>query len=472
MRAAFGLLAAASALGVASFASCTAELGDLPARCPDGECPEGYDCINGVCAPPGTAVPVTIVRVGNLRGGDMRVLPQSTSALVVWENYAYSEEGQSIVAVRIFADGTVSEQLVLDDSWVADAGLLEPYFDVLPINDESVLLALASSPLGDDPRPRLRVFTASLPPEGGEASGASSEPAWPEELLMPTIGYGAVSQPRFVGVGTDRVDLGYFQSLSSTPGEGGGGEGGGGGGGGNGAGGGSPDEGATLGQLAVFELDETGSFASPPGVCDADDDTCCRAHVCSPARASLPVAVGVAAGFPHADGVTWILDETRPSALVLGTGPAKEIALPPLAVPLTADAEGVLLLEPSQRTGEQLPTDPVEGQAEFGRHTGAGETVLSRLPGVRDTPRPAWVRRSNGSAVLVTPGTDAAAPELLVYTVDETLGDATEVARVPRFSGLQLLAVQAVTVDGKLFVVWLEQAEEEAIIRAAVLPEP
>src|SRR5688500_9468133 len=169
MRAALGLLAAASALGVASFASCTAELGDLPARCPDGECPDGYDCINGVCAPPGTAVPVTIVRVGNLRGGDMRVLPQSTSALVVWENYAYSEEGQSIVAVRIFADGTVSDQIVLDDTWVADAGLLEPYFDVLPISDESVLLAIASSPLGDDPRPRLRVFAASLPPEGGEA---------------------------------------------------------------------------------------------------------------------------------------------------------------------------------------------------------------------------------------------------------------------------------------------------------------
>jgi hypothetical protein len=33
-------------------------------------------------------------------------------------------------------------------------------------------------------------------------------------------------------------------------------------------------------------------------------------------------------------------------------------------------------------------------------------------------------------------------------------------------------AIQAVVVAGNLFVVWLEQGEQESVIRAAVLPEP
>lgn len=470
----FGLAACASLVGFLAAPSCTTELGDLPAKCPDGECPDGYDCINGVCALPGTPVPVTVARIGNLRGGDLRMLPQSGSALIVWETYPYSEEGQAVVATRLRADGSVSEQFALENTWKADAGLLEPYFDVVAISDEQAVLAISSSPLAEDPRSRLGIFRVELPAEGSESS-ASAEPSQRigEEILMPTIGYGAVSQPRFVRIADDRVQLGYFQSLNTTEPQGQGGAGGSGdGGSGVGGSGGGEGDGETFGQLAVFNLDASGQQATPIAPCDSADETCCRAHACLTARPTLPIAVGVVAGYVHPTGVTWILDETRPSALVVDQSTSSELVLPPLSIPLTADASSVLLLRPSERTGEQLPTDPVEGPAEFGRHAATGVTVLSKLPGVRDTPRPAWVRRDGEPAILVTPGTDASAPELLVYTVDETLGDATEVLRIKRFSKQPVAAVQATVVAGKLYVAWLEQGEEEAVIRAAVSAAP
>lgn len=455
-----GVLGSAIAAG-----SCGTELGDLPARCPDGSCPEGYDCINGVCAEPGTPVPVTVARLGYLLGRDLRVLPQGTSALVTWQTYAYSAEGEAILGVRVFPDGTVTEALVLEDTWVADAGLLEPYYEPLAVSEDEILVAIASGPLGDDPRPRLGVFSAKLPAERNEDAGVTRVNVWGDPILMPTIGYGAVSTPFFARVSETEVKLGYFQTVSQVS------EGDGGGGGGGGAGGGAEGS-ATFGQLAVFDLDASGAFVTAPAPCPADDVGCCPADTCAEARAGLPLAVGVVDAFSHSGGVTWIIDETRPSALTLGGPTPKELTLPLLASPVSADESGVLLLEPSARQGEQLPTDPVEGPAAFGRFSETGSTVLSKLPGVRDTPRPAWFRRADGTAILVTPGTELDAAELLVYTVDEETGDALEAARVRRFSSLPIAAVETVVVSGKLFVVWLEQSDNEAVIRAAVLDEP
>ncbi|MBL9020767.1 MAG: hypothetical protein JNL21_01155 [Myxococcales bacterium] len=462
-----GLLAAAGSATLAG--SCGTDLGALPARCPDGQCPEGYDCINGVCAEPGTAVPITVARVGYLLGRDLRVVPQKTSALVTWQTYAYSSEGESIVGVRVFPDGSVTRQIVLEDTWIADAGSLEPYYEPLAVSEDEILVAIASSPLGDDPRPRLGVFSAKLPPEGDEGSTVTRKNVWGEEVLMSTIGYGAVSTPYFARLDGGAVQLGYFQTVSDlSAAEGGGGVGGGGGAGG----GGGEEQSQTLGQLAVFDLDATGAFLSPPTPCPVDASDCCPANTCVEARAGLPLAVGVVGAFPHASGVTWIIDDTRPSALTLGPSDPQELELPLLSSPLAADESGVLLLEPSARQGDQLPTDPVEGPASFGRFSESGTTVLSRLPGVRDTPRPAWFRREGNTAILVTPGTKLDGPELIVYTVDETLGDAVEAARIKRFSSLPITAVHVVVVSGKLFVVWLEQSDNEAVIRAAVLAEP
>lgn len=460
----------AALVGVAGAAtlggSCSTDLGDLPARCPDGECPEGYDCINAVCAKPGTAVPVTVARPGLLLGRDLRAIPQPASVLVVWQTYAYSSDGQSIVGVRVYPDGSVSDRIVLENTWRADAGLLEPFYEVFAISELELLVAMSSSPLGDDPRPRLGLFTAALPAEGLEAGGTERADVWGTEVLMPTIGYGAVSQPHLVRVADDRIDLGYFQTLSATT------DGGGGGGGSQGGGGSGGGAAATIGQLAVFELDVTGAFASPLPTCDSDDYACCPAHQCVGARDGLPLAIGVIGAYAHAGGVTWILDDTRPTALTLGGPTPAELQLPLLAVPLAADENGVLLLEPSQRAGDQLPTDPVQGPASFGVFSASGANILSKLPGVRDTPRPAWARRQDRPAILVTPGTDMASPELLVYTVDEVTGDASEITRVKRFSSLPIGAVQAAVSAGKLFVVWMELANEEAVIRAAVLDEP
>jgi uncharacterized membrane protein YgcG len=471
MRSVFALLAVLAAAGSATLAgSCGTDLGDLPARCPDGQCPEGYDCINGVCAEPGTAVPITVARLGYLLGRDLRVVPQKTSALVTWQTYAYSSEGESIVGVRVFPDGSVTQQIVLEDSWVADAGAVEPYYEPLAVSEDEVLVAIASSPLSDDPRPRLGVFSAKLPSEGNEGSSVARSNVWGGEVLMPTIGYGAVSTPFFARVGADEVKLGYFQTVRELSEDGGGG--GTGGGAGEGGAGGGSGEAQTLGQLAVFDLDATGAFLSPPTPCPVDASDCCPANTCVAARAGLPLAVGVVGGFPHAGGVTWIIDDTRPSALTLGPSDPQELELPLLSSPLAADESGVLLLEPSARQGDQLPTDPVEGPASFGRFSEAGTTVLSKLPGVRDTPRPAWFRRDDGTAILATPGAKLDAPELLVYTIDETTGDAVEAARIKRFSSLPITAVHVVVVSGKLFVVWLEQSDNEAVIRAAVLAEP
>ncbi len=406
-------------------------------------------------------MPITVERLEYLRGGDLRVVPQSGAALVVWETYPYSAVGQAVMARRVFPDGSVSDALTLEATWEADPGLVEPYFDVLPVSDTRALVSLSSSPVGDDPRPRFGVFSVTLPPLGAEAQGATSEVSLPE-TLMPTIGYGAVSQTRFVRVADDQITLGYLQSLGVSSGSGGGG----------GGAGGGPSGGETFGALALFELDAAGRSRSALPDCGTDY-TCCAAHACLETREDLPVAVGVVGGYAHGAGVTWVLDELRPSALVVASGAVTaDITLPILSVPMTADAAGLFVLEPSARTGEQLPTDPVEGPARFAQYDVNGQRTAYDLPTIRDTPRPAWVARPGKSALLITPGADAAAPELVVYSVDPVTGATSEAARIARRSSLSVGAIQGVAVAGTLYVAWLESTDVEAVIRAAVVPEP
>jgi hypothetical protein len=440
------LVAALAPLVVAlPMSSCEVDLGTLPAKCSDGKCPEGYDCIHGVCALPGTPIPTTVQTISYLRGVDLRLVPQSGSVLVAWETYAYSTELQGFVARRVFADGTTSPILELDRTLQADEGGLEPYFDVFATSDTHLVLAVTAGPVDDDPRPRIAIYSVTLPEQGNEASGAESTLVGPE-LRVSTIGYGAVSRPRLVQVGADALELGYVVSRSLDM--------------------------ETSAALGVLPLSASGEVSGTVPTCISGDepDTCPAVRT-----GDLPVAVGVVDAFRVADTVYWTLDDARPSVLVASSPDPTELRLPPLAVPLRGDAEGVVYLAPSKRAGEQLPSDPVEGAASLGRvdtTTPTQDETLHNLPGIRDTPRPAWVERSDRPSLLVTPGTDIASPTLTVMTVDLGTGTTTTVATVERFSSLELAALQAAVVDGKLYVVWLETSDDQAVIRAAVLPEP
>ncbi|HTJ80323.1 MAG TPA: hypothetical protein VL400_01335 [Polyangiaceae bacterium] len=426
--------------------SCSVDLGDMPARCSDGQCPDGYDCIQGVCALPGTKVPITVGRTGNLRGVDLRIVPQSGSILVAWETYAYSPELQGFVGRRIFPDGTASQVLDLDKTFEADAGLLEPYFDLLPIDDTHALLAVTAPAVDDDPRPRIAIYGVSLPAEHAESEGATSSRVG-DELRVSTIGYGAVSRPRLARVGPDDVELGYVVSRATDT--------------------------ATSAALGVLDLDATGKVRAPLPTCvtGATPDTCPAVRL-----GDLPVAVGVLDAFGVGGETFWTLDDARPSVLAYDVDAMPvELALPPLAVPLVADASGVVYLEPSARGGTQLPSDPVEGPASLGRvqiATPTKDEHLFELPGIRDTPRPAWIPRDGKPSLLVTPGTAIDSPTLDVFQVDTTTGEAKSVATIERFSSLEVGAVGAALVDGHLYVVWFDDGDDQATIRAAVLDEP
>lgn len=423
-------------------------LGDMPALCAaDGVCPDGYDCIHGVCALPGTPVPITVAVVPYLRGIDMRLVPQTKSALVVWETYAYSAEGQGFVGARVAADGSVSPRMDIVGRFVAEDDSLEPYFDVLPVSSERVLVAISAPSLPDDSsaKPRLITYRADLPPEGRESESPIFEAAWAEEQRMDTVGYGAVSVPRLLQRG-DRVELGYVRSRTTLV----------------------MDKPETIAELAVFSLGEDGAMIAP-------DPTY------HPARVGLPVAVGVRGAFSLASGAWWILDDERPSALYrLDAGGEAEIKLGRLAVPVEGDAASLTYIAPSPRAGEKLPTDPVSGPATLrkidapviGMPSMSMETELATLGEIRDTPRPSWVHREGAPSLLVTPGADIDAPSLFVHAVDPATGTATLVTSIPRLSSRAIDSVQAVLVDGKLFVTWLESDSDTSTIRAAVVPEP
>lgn len=436
-----------ASLGVLGLFGCAApELGELPARCSDGACPEGYACIHGVCARPGTRIPTTVASLSLLHGRDLRVVPQSQTALVTWQTYAFSEEGQRFTGVRVRADGSVSQPMELVSSFVADAESGEPYYDVAAMPDGDVLIAVSAAPLLGDPspKPRLITYRATLPPEGQEGSGVQFGAAWPDERRMTTIGYGAVSKPKFL-VREGLVQLGYFQTRSDEVQQ------------------------QTIGELVVINLNEDGEPAlSEP--------------VAYPARAGLPVAVSVLGAFEGSTGTWWVLDDERPSVLLFtNEGIPIEKGLERLAVAGAVSGSSFFYIRPSERMGEQLPSGPVSGGAALHRadHVLGGgapqgeimAALVGDLPPMRDTPRAAWVDRPGKAPLVVTPGAEIGAATLGVFSVDVATGKATEAARIERFATSDIDAVAATVVAGNLFVVWSETASETTI-RAAVIPEP
>jgi hypothetical protein len=436
--------AGAALFASAALAACGApEYGELPARCSDGACPEGTTCIHGVCAKPGDEVPITVAELAYLRGADLRVVPQSRALLVTFQTYAYSAEGQGVVAVRVDASGRVSRKMPLVTSFQANEGAVEPYYDVQTSSGGDLLVAIAASPLDDDQStdPRLLTYRVDLPPLGEEDRGAQYAAAWPKELRMPSIGYGAVSSPRLLDR-DDRVELGYFQTRTRTTG-------------------GAAE---TIGELAVFELDPDGALRGSP-----------RTY---PQREGLTVAVGVRGAFDVDGGVLWVLDDVRPSLSLIpdsNTEPASEGVLRRLAVPAFSDGAALYYIDPSRRTRDRLATDPVTGPASLIRRTlagpGAGDQVVAELPPLRDTPAPVWIAR-DGDALLVSPGADREAPELLVFAVDAATGKARVERSIRRRSTLPLLALQAAVVEDKLFVVWAEEGPAQVSVRASIVDLP
>lgn len=432
--------------------ACEPELGELPATCDASAgaeaCPEGFECIQGVCAAPGTAIPATLATLQYMRGVDLRLVPLEGGALAVWQVYDYDLEEHDFVAARLDPGGGVSAQMTLVGAYASNANYLEPYFDVLATGPTSLQLSIGAAPFDEAPESRLDHYAVSLPPAGREAEGATSEQRL--SLRLRTLGYGAVSRPR-LQLRDDGVELAYFESLVSDL--------------------------ETLGELSVFELDASGDRKAPP-TCTTPD--CCQADTCTPARAGSTVAIGVVDSFRVADSTYWVLDETRPSFVRRPDEPAGVYAegdLPRLAVPVAAEASALIYVQPSTRAGEGLATDPVSGNATLWRvpldaaGTPGAAQSLGELPSMRDTPRPVWIAREGKPALLVTPGTELAAPTIRIYAIDPGAG-ATLVAEVERYSSVPVAAVQAVLVSGKLYLTWLDEQTDSATIRAAVVDEP
>lgn len=419
-------------------------LGDIPALCStDGACPEGYDCIHGVCALPGTPVPITVSQVGSIRGIDVRMVPQSNSVLVAWQSYSYFAEGQKFVGVRVSPEGNISKRMDLVGKFVAEDDSLEPYFDVWAADDTHLLVAISAPSLPDDPsvQPRLITYRVNVPAPGSESSPSTFEPAWGEEKRLDTVGYGAVSLPKLVDRG-DSVEVGYVRSRTTQM--------------------------ATVADLSVFSMQRDGTLKSP----DANYH---------PVRKNLSVAVGVFDAFRFGMGTWWVLDDERPSALyVLDAGAETEAPLARLAVPVATEGSSLLYIAPSARQGDKLATSLVSGDAELRKVTvvdagGAlqsSEVTVGKLPTIRDFPRPAWVTRQGKPAILVTPGQDAFSSNLLVYTVDPMTASWKLVQQINRFSQRLVERVHALLIGDKLYVAWLETDAETGAVRMAILPEP
>jgi hypothetical protein len=451
------------ALALLALGCSAPDYGALPAKCGDGACPQGYACVRGVCAKGDAPVPVTLKQFGNLRGFDLRMVAEDNSALVVWQTYAYSEEGQRFAGMRLFPDGTVSPEMVFVSTFQANDNVAEPFYDVLRSAPDQLLFAISASPLADDgdsASPRLTLYRVSLPPPGREDEPLISEAAWPEEIRLPTIGYGAVSRPKLVAR-AGGVELGYFQTRTALVDE--------------------TQVALTLGELAIFRLGTDGLPRDVP--CRS---ACCPADVCYQARDGQPVAVGVLDAFPLADRTWWILDNARPSALLVADS-ADEAALevsslPLLAVPVDGDSASLLYLSPSTREGEKLPTDEVAGPAqlqrlEFAAPPSGGTTTTTAikqigddLPALRDSPRPIWLTRPDKSALLVTPGDELRATTIKVFLVDPARGSYQLAREIPRFGSAPLGGLSAAFVQGSVYVAWVDTLDDVATIRVAIVP--
>jgi hypothetical protein len=419
-------------------------LGDMPALCStDGACPEGYDCIHGVCALPGTPVPITVAQVGAIRGSDVRLAQQGNNVLVTWESYAYFAEGQKFVGARVTPEGLVSSRMELVGRFVAEDDSLEPYFDVLPVDGDRVLVSISAASLPDDPsvQPRLITYRSDLPPPGSESSPPKYQAAWDQEKRLDTVGYGAVSLPKLVDRG-DSVEVGYVRSRTTTM--------------------------ATVADLAVFSMKRDGTLAAADATYHS-------------VRKNLSVAVGVFDALRFATGTWWVLDDERPSALyLLDAGAEVEVPLARLAIPVATDGSSLLYISPSDRQGDKLATSLVSGDAELrqvsvadvGGALQSSEVVLGKLPTVRDFPRPAWISREGKNAILATPGEDAFSSNILVYSVDPKNGASTLVSTIPRFSTRLIKNLRLLVIADKLFVAWLETDAEVGAIRMAILPVP
>jgi hypothetical protein len=430
-----------AAMLVAPLACNAAPFGELPARCSEGACPEGFSCIHAICARPDQVVPITVADLPFLRGADLRVLPEPAGFLIAWQTYAYGPEGEGFVAVRLGLDGSVSAPMRFAADFAADPGAAEPSYDLIRLADGRLLLAVSASPLPDDSgaEPRLAAYRITLPSPGNEAKGATSEHAWTAEARLSTAGYGAVSSPRFA-VSAKGVELGYVSTRVDAKAL------------------------ATIGELDVFTLDPAFKTPSDPVISAA-----------YPARAGLPVAVGVARALPVAGGTFWILDSSRPSALFVSDGAdaPTETTLARLGIGLTASAGSLTYLRPSTRTGQKLPTDPVAGPAEIHRISkGKPDVVLAGIVPVRDTPGPTWIDRPSLPSLLITPGGDVDAEQIGVYSIDSATGKTTTVSFVDRLSSRPLAGGGAAVSAGKLAIVWAEESAGAVTVRAAIVSEP
>lgn len=433
-----------------AFSCSEPELAPLPALCSDGQCPEGLSCIHGVCAPPGTAIPVTVAELEQLKAGDLRIFPQNNSVLVTFQTYAYSAQGQRFIGVRVRPDGSVSPEMTLVSNYVIDEESNEPFYDMLQVGANEFLMAISAAPLLDDtnPSPRLITYRLTLPPEGQESAGVQFGAAWESEERMKTIGYGAVSRPKLL-MRSDRVELGYFQTRSDN----------------------TPGNEKTLGELVVFQMNSDGSLKQPPSL--------------NPilARASLPVAVNVEDAFVSAAGAFWVLDNERPSLLMVAdSGNTAEAELERLSLGAWVDQNVLYYLTPSARTGEKLPTGDVQGPSVLHRaeHVITGgmtpiDSIITDkamdLPTIRDFAKPAWVVREGKSPLVVSPGAAYQSAAISVYSVNAGNKSSSLVAQIERFSESNLDSVGAAVAGAKLYVVW-QDVSSTARIRMAILDEP